>query len=99
MAKEKSAEDLSAEKELLALLKKEQEIHTAASVDAEEGKVLYYRRKRAQEFVTGYKTVLQLKTELIAAGLDPELFTAKLAEDSLVEQWSTKAENKASEAI
>ena len=89
----------TADQELLALLKKEQAIHKTTANTAADSKTAYYRRKRAQDMVQGYKAVLALKTELIAAGLDPELFTAQLAEDTLYEQWSNNATTKASQAI
>jgi len=89
----------TANDELLALLKKEQEIHNKSSKTDEEKKTDYYRCKKAQDFIQGYKAVIKLKQELIDGGLSPDAFTAKLAEDALFEQWATNAVSKASEAI
>ena len=67
--------------------------------DSTDSKTEYYRKRKAQEFVQGYITVLKLKHELIEAGLRPEEFTEALAVSSLVEMWEEKAEAKASIAI
>ena len=69
------------------------------TVDKGAGKTAYYRRKKAQDFVQGYKVIMDDKQEYLDAGEDPALYTAALAEERLVAKWEAKAEVKESAAI
>jgi len=70
-----------------------------ATSDKGANKVGYYRRKKAQDFVQGYKVIMEDKQEYIDAGEDPALYTAAVAEERLVAKWEAKAEVKESAAI
>lgn len=65
----------------------------------ESDKTEYYRKKKAQDFVQGYLTVVSLKKDLIANGYNPEDFTAITAVEELVKLWEHSAEHKAHTAI
>lgn len=64
-----------------------------------EAKTEFYRKKKAQEMVQGYKMVMLDKTEFIEEGNDPSDYTAAVAEARLIAKWEDKAEAKESEAI
>jgi len=80
---------------LQALIAKEAQ---AAEVDSSDKKTEYYRRQKARDFVTGYKTVLALKDEFVAENPD-NVFTEEVAIELLFQKWSLTAEVKKTEGI
>ena len=77
------------------LAKSREENHSNTDAD----KTDYYRRKKAEDFVQGYITVLNMKKDLIDQGLDPQEFTATRAVTELIALWEHKAVDKATTAI
>ncbi len=82
--------------DLQALIAKET---LAAETDASDKKTEFNRRKAAKEWVQHYVYISEFKAELIADGLDPELFTADNAAQLLFERWNDKAVVRGSKAI
>jgi hypothetical protein len=63
----------------------------AAAADAGADDKTKGRQKAAREWVAHYIAVKNLRTDLIESGLDPELFTAELGAEKLVELWTAKS--------
>lgn len=61
----------------------------------DDSKTAYYRKRKAEEFVQGYKLVKQLRE----ADESGEPFTHNRAVDMLIEHWENNADTKDTEEI